>query len=214
VYCSVFQGILRRPVHVHGEGLVVTGEAERIVTWNWPAMASEDLVFGQRAVQSRLKWGWFHEYAEVTSPWSLHDYFIQRRRWLWGDIHAIRHRKIMPLSSALIVLSKYLAGMMALLCSVAGLYLRMTGRIPATAGVLDYAKPAILGWIGLFFTCGWIGASSTEAARTADSRLLSGVLAVLMMPASLALTFAAIAIPLIQGDPRSFKVISKTRMPR
>jgi hypothetical protein len=214
VYCSVFQGILRRPVHVHGEGLVVTGEAERIVTWNWPAIASEDLVFGQRAVRGGLTWGWFHEYAEVTSPWSLRDYFIQRRRWLWGDIHAIRYRKVIPLGSAMMVLSKYLAGVMALLCSAAGLYLRMTGRIPATAGVLDYAKPAVLGWIGLFFTCGWIGAGSAEGARSRDSRLLSGVLAVLMMPVSLALTFAAIAIPLIQGDPRSFTVISKTRAPR
>lgn len=214
VYCSVFQGIFGRPVHVHGEGLVVTGEAERIVTWNWPAIASEDLVFGQRAARAGLKWGWFHEYAEVTSPWSLRDYLIQRRRWLWGDIHAIRHRKVMPLTAAAMVLTKYLAGVMALLCSAAGLYLRMTGRIPATAGVLNYAKLAVLGWIGLFFTCGWIGASSTEAARSRDSRLLSGVLAVLMMPVSLALTFAAIAIPLIQGDPRSFAVISKTRMPR
>ena len=31
VYCSVFQGILGRPLHVHGEGMVVTGEAEDIV---------------------------------------------------------------------------------------------------------------------------------------------------------------------------------------
>jgi Glycosyl transferase family group 2 len=214
VYCSVFQGIFRRPVHVHGEGLVVTGEAERIVTWNWPAIASEDLVFGQRAVRAGLKWGWFHEYAEVTSPWSLRDYFIQRRRWLWGDIHAIRRRKVMPLSSALIVLSKYLAGVIALLCSGAGLYLRATGRIPATAGVLTYAKLAVLAWTGLFFSCGWIGASSAESARSRDSRLLSGTLAVLMMPVSLVLTLAAIAIPLIQGDPRSFAVISKTRKPR
>jgi hypothetical protein len=211
VYCSVFQGILRRPVHVHGEGLVVTGEAERIITWNWPAIASEDLVFGQRAVRAGLEWGWFHEYAEVTSPWSLRDYLIQRRRWIWGDIHAIRHRNVMPLSSAMIVLTKYLAGVMALLCSAAGLYLRAAGRIPATAGVLDYGKLAVLAWAGLFFTCGWIGASSAEAARSRDSRLLSGTLAVLMMPASLVLTLAAIAIPLIQGDPRSFAVISKTR---
>ena len=49
VYCSVFQGILGRPLHVHGEGLTVTGEAESRVTWDWPAFASEDLVFGQKA---------------------------------------------------------------------------------------------------------------------------------------------------------------------
>jgi hypothetical protein len=66
-------------------------------------------------------------------------------------------------------------------CSAAGLYLRISGAISATSPVFDYAKLAVL------------------------------ALAVLMMPVSLALTFAAIGIPLMQGDPRSFKVISKTR---
>lgn len=214
VYCSVFQGILGRPLHVHGEGMVVTGEAEDIVTWDWPVIASEDLVFGQRAASTGLKWGWFHEYAEVTSPWTLRDYLVQRRRWLWGDIHAIGHRNVMPLGAAVMVFAKYLAGVTALLCSAAGLYLRLTGRIPATADVLNYAKLSILAWTGVFFACGWIGASPSDSGRTGDSRLLSGVLAVLTSPASLLLTLAAIVVPLVQGNPRSFAVIAKTRGPR
>ena len=134
VYCSVFQGILRRPVHVHGEGMVITGAAEHVVTWNWDATASEDLIFGQRAVKAGLRWGWFHEYAEVTSPWTIRDYLVQRRRWLWGDIHAMRRRDVMPRAAAVRVLFKYVAGVLALSCSIAGLWLRATGRIPATAG--------------------------------------------------------------------------------
>jgi hypothetical protein len=118
-YCSVFQGVLRRPVHVHGEDLVVTGAAEEIVTWNWPAVASEDLVFGHRAAKAGLTWGWFHEYVEATSPWSVGDYLVQR--WLWGDVHAISHRSVMPFASALMVLLKYLAGVLALVSSAAGL---------------------------------------------------------------------------------------------
>ncbi len=211
VYCSVFQGIFRRPVHVHGEGLVVTGEAERIVTWDWPVIASEDLVFGQRAVAAGLRWGWFREYAEVTSPWTLRDYLIQRQRWLWGDIHAVRHRTVMPASAAARVLVKYAAGVLALICSAAGLWLRLTDAIPSTAGILDYSKLSLLAWVAVFFTCGWIGASSSVEGRTHDSRMLAGVMAVLMAPASLALTFASIAIPLIQGDPKTFRTIRKTR---
>ena len=53
VYCSVFQGILGWPLHVHGEGLTVTGEAEAEITWDWPVIASEDLVFGQRAARAK-----------------------------------------------------------------------------------------------------------------------------------------------------------------
>ena len=41
--------------------------------------------------------------------------------------------------------------------------------------------------------------------------MMAGVMAVLMAPASLVLTFAAIAISLIQGDPRTFRTIRKTR---
>lgn len=214
VYCSVFQGLFRRPLHVHGEGLTVTGRAEGLITWDWPVIASEDLVFGQRAAKQGLSWGWFHEYAEITSPWSLSDYLVQRRRWLWGDIHAIRHRAVMPFSSAAAVLIKYVAGVMALVCSADGLYLRATGAIPASSPVLGYAKLSVLAWVAVLFTCGWIGSGSAVSPRSSDSRLLSGVLAVLMTPVSLLLTLAAIAVPLVQGNPRSFAVISKTREKR
>jgi Glycosyl transferase family group 2 len=211
VYCSVFQGILGRPLHVHGEGLAVTGRAERLITWDYPLVASEDLAFGQRARRHGLRWGWFHEYAEVTSPWSLRDFLIQRNRWIWGDIHAIRHRTVLPLSGALLVSAKYVAGVVGLACSVAGLYLRATGRVPPTSPILNYAKLSVLCWTAVFFACGWIGASSAHAGRDGDSRLLSGVVAVIMLPVSAALTFAAMVISLAEGDPRTFRTIRKTR---
>jgi Glycosyl transferase family group 2 len=211
VYCSVFQGILSRPLHVHGEGLAVTGRAERLITWDYPLVASEDLAFGQRARHNGLRWGWFHEYAEVTSPWSLRDFLIQRNRWIWGDIHAIRHRTVLPLSGALLVSAKYIAGVLGLACSVAGLYLRATGRFSPTSSILSYAKLSVLCWTAVFFACGWIGASSAHAGHDGDSRLLSGVVAVLMLPISATLTFAAMVISLAQGDPRTFRTIRKTR---
>jgi Glycosyl transferase family group 2 len=211
IYCSVFQGILRRPLHVHGEGLAVTGRAERLITWDFPLVASEDLAFGHRARRHGLTWGWFHEYAEVTSPWSIGDFLIQRNRWVWGDIHAIRHRSVLPLSGALLVSAKYLIGVLGLACSAAGLYLRATGRLPPTSAVLDYAKLSVLCWSAVFFACGWIGASSPHAGRDSDSRLLSGVVAVLMLPVSAMLTFAAVVISLALGDPRTFRIIRKTR---
>jgi hypothetical protein len=211
VYCSVFQGMLRRPLHVHGEGLVVTGEAEGLVTWDWPVTASEDLVFGQRAAGLGLEWGWFHEYAEVTSPWGLRDYLTQRRRWLWGDIHAITHRAVISFPAAVLVAGKYVIGMTALLCSAVGWYLRLTGKIQATAGIFDYAKLSVLAWVAVFFACGWIGASSAQEGRGDDSRLLAGVVAVVMVPVSLLLTLAAVLVPLAQGDPRTFTVIRKTK---
>src|SRR5215469_4011543 len=211
VYCSLFQGVLSRPLHVHGEGLAVTGRAEGLITWDYPVVASEDLAFGHRARRHGLKWGWFHEYAEVTSPWSLGDFLIQRNRWIWGDIHAIRHRSVLPLSGALLVSAKYVLGVLGLACSVAGLYLRATGRIGPTSSILNYAKLSVLCWTAVFFGCGWIGASSAHAGSDGDSRLLSGVTAVLMLPISAIMTFTVVVISLAQGDPRTFRTIRKTR---
>jgi hypothetical protein len=211
VYCSVFQGIIGRPLHVHGEGLAVTGETERVITWDWPAFASEDLVFGQRAAEAGLRWGWFHEYAEGTPPWSLRDFITQRARWLWGDIHGITHRDVLSRPAALITTLKYVVGATSLLLSVAGLYLRASGGINGQSPFFDVAKLSVVAWVTVFFACGWAGAGSRVFSRSNDSRLLSATVAVLVLPFSLLLTCAGVFIPLIQGNPRTFKVISKTR---
>ena len=211
VYCSVFQGIIGRPLHVHGEGLAVTGETERIITWDWPAFASEDLVFGQRAAEAGLRWGWFNEYAEGTPPWSLKDFITQRARWLWGDIHGITHRDVLSRPAAVITLLKYVVGATSLLLSLAGLYLRATGKITGESQIFNVAKLSVVAWVTVFFACGWAGAGSRVFSRTNDSRLLSATVAVLVLPFSLLLTCAGVFIPLIQGNPRTFKVISKTR---
>ena len=211
VYCSVFQGILGRPLHVHGEGLTVTGAAEGVVTWDWPAFASEDLVFGQRAARAGLRWGWFHEYVELTSPWTIRDFITQRRRWLWGDIHGIMHRDVLSLRGAFLVAGKYLFGLITAAFSVAGLILRLTGQLPGQSSIYDVAKLSIIVWLAVFFACGWIGASSRVSSRSNDSRLLQAATAVVMLPVSSLLTLAGVLIPLVQGNPRTFQVIRKTR---
>jgi putative flippase GtrA len=211
VYCSVFQGILGHPLHVHGEGLTVTGLAESRVTWDWPAFASEDLVFGQKAARAGLRWGWFHEYVELTSPWTLRDFNTQRRRWIWGDIHGVLHRDVFSLGGAVMVVAKYLFGLVTMVFSLTGLYMKLTGHMPANSPVYSLSKLAILSWLTLFFACGWIGAGSRITARHDDSRLLAAAAAVVMIPVSSLLTLAGIFVPLAQGNPRTFQVISKTR---
>jgi hypothetical protein len=211
VYCAVFQGIVGRPLHVHGEGLTVTGATERAVTWDWPAFASEDLVFGRKAAKAGFSWGWFHQYAELTSPWTIKDFITQRRRWIWGDIHGIRHREVFSRGTAVMVAAKYLFGLVTMVFSIAGLYMRATGQLPGYSPIFDLAKLSVVAWLAVLFACGWIGAGSRLAGRCHDSRLLSGLLAVLMLPASALLTVAGILVPLALGNPNTFQVIRKTR---
>ncbi len=125
VFCSFFQGVVGKPLYVHGEGLCVTGAAESVATWNYPIFASEDLVFGHNAAfkgltedlvfganasTRGLTWGFFHEYIQLTSPWTWGAYLKQRRRWLWGNIHAMTHRRVLPKWSAFLVGAKYATG--------------------------------------------------------------------------------------------------------
>ena len=212
IYCSVFQGLIGKPLYVHGEGLTVTGECERIVTWNYPVFASEDLTFGQNAAKMGMRWGWFHEHVELTSPWTLKDFFIQRKRWLWGNIHAITHREVLPGTRALAIALKYVVDSAIFLLSTIGVLMRLTGHLPSTSPVYDVSKLSLLTWLTVFFGTGWIGASGSQARRNDDSRLLNALMAVVLSPLSCLITTAGLIYPLIAGNPRTFEVIRKTRV--
>jgi Glycosyl transferase family group 2 len=207
-YCSVFQGIIGKPLWVHGEGLTTTGEAERMVTWNWPVFASEDLTFGQNAAKMGLRWGWFHDYVELTSPWGFKDFFIQRKRWTWGNIHAISHRDVLPLSRAIPLAAKYALDASIVVLSLVGISLRLAGYLPPGSAVYDVSKLAILSWLLMFFYCGWVAA---EHKPTSDSRLLHATIAALLSPVSSMLAFIVLVITVLQGNPHTFEVIRKTR---
>lgn len=211
IYCSVFQGLIGKPLHVHGEGLTVTGECERVVGWDRPVFASEDLTFGQNAAYIGMRWGWFSDYIELTSPWSFHEFLIQRKRWFWGNMHAISHRDVLPLSRAMAVAAKWLFGCMTVIVSVTGLVLRYTGYLPPTSPVYDVSKLAIATWLAVFAVCGWIDASSRIDRRNDDSRLLNALAAVIMAPVSSVMSVFVITVALYQGNPRTFEVIRKTR---
>src|ERR687895_8548 len=107
VFCSVFQGF-GHPIQVHGEGLCVRASAEQLVTWDHPVVASEDLVFGQMAAHKGLDWGFFYDFVCITSPWNFGDYVKQRRRWLWGNIHAIA--SVLPPAAKVRLAVKWLLG--------------------------------------------------------------------------------------------------------
>ena len=98
--CSFWQGI-GHPIWVHGEGLTLRGSAESAVTWNYPVVASEDLTVGHNAVERGLSWGFVWEYVQLTSPFSWHDMVVQRRRWIWGNLYALRTGLLPPLGTAL-----------------------------------------------------------------------------------------------------------------
>ena len=94
-----------------------------------------------------------------------------------------------------------------------GIARKLAGALPVGASVYDVAKLALITWLAVFFTVGWIGASGSVDGRNEDSRLLNALMAVVFSPLSCLVITAALFVPLLQGNPRTFQVIQKTRTP-
>ena len=105
--CSIFQSH-GHPVWVHGEGICVKASTEQEVGWGFDVIASEDLVFGHTCATKKLKWGFIWKPLYITSPWTFKDFFKQRKRWLWGNVHAVSH--ILTWQSKLRVVWFYIMG--------------------------------------------------------------------------------------------------------
>jgi hypothetical protein len=218
VWCGFTQGVIQRPVYAHGEGLFLTARAERIVTWDYPIFASEDLVVGQNAAALGLSWGWFHEYIELTSPWTWSDYLIQRRRWLWGNIHAIITPGVLPLWGRILVAGKYLLGFATFGLSLAGVLLLLLGVTTFTPMAYVFCWGSFASWVIAFGVSGWVnsGRRTVEDTRSGLrftlNRIWQSFSAVLLAVTLITpvWTTLALLICLFKGNPNGFEVIRKT----
>jgi hypothetical protein len=214
-YCSSFQGIFNAPLFVHGEGLTITGQAEQQVGWNFRIFASEDLTFGCNAAHQGLRWGWFHEYIELTSPWTWGAYFKQRRRWMWGNIHAIVNRDVLPLGPAIRVGIRYLLSLFTFIGSGIALILSLQGKIHIQHVWFSLFYCSLAIWLLNFAMSGWVNAGRREESQVPlrfwVNRVVQTACAVVLCPFSASFTVIALVTTLYMGNPRSFEVIGKTQ---
>jgi len=214
-YCSSFQGIFNAPLFVHGEGLTITGEAEDIVTWNYPIFASEDLTFGCNAASKGLSWGFFHEYIQLTSPWTWKAYFKQRRRWMWGNIHAIVNRDVLPLGPAIRIGARYFLSLYTFIASAFAIGLIQTHEMhpPQWAFMLFWLS--LIAWGMNFALSGWVNSGHREPGQSSlrfwANRVWQTVMAVVLGPFTATWTIVALVSTIYMGNPKSFEVIAKTQ---
>ena len=203
--CSVFQG-LGRPIHVHGEGLCVRGSAEELVTWDYQMFASEDLVFGHMAVLQGRTWGFVWDYMEITSPFTWRDFLTQRRRWLWGNIHAIRH--VLPLRSSILLIGLYTYGLFTFVVSTVGIVLAPIGKLHVGSSVIPWLLVSMAIWLSMFALSGVI--NSGGGASRGIRRVRDVAVAVLLAFATSAVAIGVQIVALLKGNPHRFEVIQKT----
>jgi hypothetical protein len=203
--CSVFQGI-GHPIHVHGEGLCVRGSAEALVTWDYPMFASEDLVFGHVAVLKSRTWGFVWDYVEITSPFTWRDFLTQRRRWFWGNIHAVRH--VLPLRSSILLIGMYVYGLFTFVASTIGIVLALTGALDFQSSTILWLLVSMTIWLSMFALSGVI--NSGGGASRGIRRVRDVVVAVLLAFVTSAVAIGVQIAALLKGNPRRFEVIQKT----
>lgn len=197
VFCSVFQGF-GHPIQVHGEGLCVRASAEQVVTWDHPVIASEDLVFGQMAAHKGLEWGFFYDFICITSPWNVRDYLKQRRRWLWGNIHAVR--AVLPPFAKARLVGKYLLGSLGYGIASGGVVLDRVGVIDIPAAMRPVLAMSVVAFLGSFALSGWLN-SRARGTQTTHAVLLAFF--------TCGFNVFVLLTGLLRGNPRRFEVIEK-----
>jgi hypothetical protein len=203
--CSVLQGI-GHPVHVHGEGLCVRGSAEAFVTWDYEMFASEDLVFGHMAAFSGMTWGFVWDYVAITSPFTWKDFLTQRRRWLWGNIHAVRH--VLPPTSSILLIGLYAYGLFTFVLSTIGIVMALTGTLHFRSTIWPWLVVSMAFWFAMFALSGAInsGGGATRGIR----RVRDVAVAVLLAFVTSAVAIGVQIVALFKGNPHRFDVIEKT----
>jgi hypothetical protein len=197
--CSVYQSS-GHPVWVHGEGMCVKASTEQKIGWNFDLIASEDLVFGHACATEKMKWGFIWEPIYNTSPWSFKDFFKQRKRWLWGNAHAIS--SILTWKSKVRMISFYVVGGSILWISILGSIMDLSGMINFSTVERAILYASFATWLGIY---GYIG--YTIGNGNPKHILLSMVL---VWYTSFMNTFP-IWIGLFLRPPKRFEVIAKEK---
>ncbi|MEW1812484.1 glycosyltransferase family 2 protein [Pseudarthrobacter phenanthrenivorans] len=217
IYCSCTQGVTQKPLFVHGEGLCITGRTEKIVTWNRPIIASDDLVFGTNAAHLGMSWGYFHAAIQLVSPWSFKENLNQRWRWTWGNFDAIGHREIMPKAAAIFKGTKYAFGFMSIIASASGAVLLLMGiaKVPPQAHTVFWSS--LIAWFVSYGFTGWINSGGEpnrslrpSPARYWGFRVLQVILATLLTPVTALAPVFIISYSVLRGRPNKFIMIQKT----
>jgi len=205
--CGFWQGI-GHPIWVHGEGLTLRGSAEAMVTWNFPVTASEDLTVGQNAVERGLRFGFVYSVIQVTSPWTWSDFKKQRRRWIWGNLYALRTGTLPPLATALVSV-RWVVGLVVQILGSVGIFLLpvVYWRTPSPAQWLLWI--ALGTFFGQFAVISWIG--SNDQGATLRLRLWNTLVGTLLAPVSSLMTTYVLIVSLFTGEPKSFEVIAKSK---
>ena len=183
---------------VHGEGLVCLGSVEQAIGWDWGqgryGNKAEDLLFGRKACLLGFRYGYIPETLYIASPFTVHELFLQRRRWLWNVLSS--WRDLDPLHRWF-TLGRLGSGFIGLLAAFLLFYIPLSGT----------TLPLWLTFATLATTVAYFGFFAVGAWRNTGRRIEVVKAVLLAWPASLC--EAGILIASVLRPPKGFAVVRK-----
>lgn len=79
-YCA-YANSRGKPVHVHGEGLVIRADVESAIGWDFGDRVADDYLMGQRLREAGRTFAHIPACVYIAPPTTTKDFFKQRRRW-------------------------------------------------------------------------------------------------------------------------------------
>ena len=130
----------------------------------------------------------------------------QRRRWIWGNIHAVRH--VLPPTSSILLVGLYAYGLFTFVLSTIGIVLTLTGALHFRSDIWPWLVVSMAFWFAMFALSGVInsGGGATRGIR----RVRDVVVAVLLAFVTSAVAIGVQVVALFKGNPHRFDVIEKT----
>lgn len=194
--CALFQGT-SHPAWIHGEALSINDRVDKAVSWDKPVIASEDLVYGQAAIDMGFKMGFTYSPINVTAPLDVGDYIIQKRRWMWGNFHAIKN--ILSWTQKIKLITLWVVGLIILPISVMGAALTLLGYLTFSLNTQYITALTLISWLALWGIVGY------RVRHNLNDTIISIALAY----PSVVFYWIMTMMALIKGPIKRFEVIQK-----
>lgn len=136
----------------HGSHLLIRADVEGELGWDLGEVRAEDAGFGFLATAKGYRWGFLEGFLYEQSPFTVRDFFKQRRRWMWGKLDLLvaesSHRTLKLIQAADVIL--WLSSLPSLVLALLSLVFPtpMPGLLPSLLSSISFFTVLYLYWLG------------------------------------------------------------------
>lgn len=114
IYCN-HANDKKKPIIVHGEGLVIRADIEYEIGWDFGGYGADDLIMGLSIRAKGYSFGRIPDYIYISPPMSTMDFYKQRRRWSYSIMSNRKTIYRLNKKTMLFTMYKYIIGTLGII---------------------------------------------------------------------------------------------------